>query len=83
MPFDVLLLLLLLLRNQLYARSGRWSVIMQCIMHATAMYFRLLEISSETLIVILDTHHPDTQYLRQLGFEVPRSYFEAKRYPRV
>jgi hypothetical protein len=35
------------------------------------------------VLLILDTHHLDTQYLRQQGCEDPWLFFEAKRGPRA
>jgi hypothetical protein len=31
------------------------------------------------VLLILDTHHPDTQYLREQGCEDPWLFFEDKR----
>jgi len=46
------------------------------------MYSRLCKVGSEIQIVILDTYHPDSLYLRLQGCEGPRLFFEARRAPR-
>jgi hypothetical protein len=44
---------------------------MQCIVtYATAMYLYLPKINSEIQAYNLDTHHPDTLYLREQVLEV-------------
>jgi len=34
-------------------------------------------------VFILDTHHPDSIYLHEQGYEDPWLFFEAKRSPRA
>jgi hypothetical protein len=57
---------------------------MQCIVtYATGMYSYLFKSVLRYNVLILDTYHPDTLYLREQRCENPWLFFEAKRGPRA